>query len=434
MSKSLELTEKRTNLIGEARNIFNANPVMTKEQDEQYNRIMVDVDALADQIKTEKRSEHQTKLEAELKQSANDQRTAPHRPAYTSVSEKRAFVSWAAKRSGMGSGSECEPYFNAYDQKLSIRLSQDYYDPIEQRAGLLVSGATTGATLVPTLIPKMIDDWLKYFCELRNYVRVERTLTGDPFNMPTSDWTGDNLSNGTTTPEQGTITEVDPVINKVPFSAYKFARLVSISKELVQDNILGDGLLGLIAKGLAQVISRGQEYDFFQGLGSASNEPTGLVVAAKNAGSPVEVVNTLSFDNIMDGIYNVDRIYQKDVAIFCSNNTLNACRKIKDSNGRPLWLDFITPYKDDQQEVISGHKVIVSNSMPDFLAGSGTGLGSVFMVFCPPQEYMIRDVLEFEFEVNPYENMKQQMINFYGTLRTDANYIGAPRSIKYLTC
>ena len=53
MSKSLELREQRAAIIGETRKLLDANPVLDSQTQEAYDKMMVDIDRLADEVKTE---------------------------------------------------------------------------------------------------------------------------------------------------------------------------------------------------------------------------------------------------------------------------------------------------------------------------------------------------------------------------------------------
>lgn len=424
MNTSIQLREQRAALIAESRKILEKEGTLTPETQEQFDRVMKDVDDLAVQIETLERQEHQAKLEAELKHTAK--RTAPHRPAInTADGENRAFNTWVRRACGVNVSQadmhQAESYINPYAKEYSVDLGQT-------RTGLNEGTGSDGGYLVPTLIPAQVTRWLKYFAPMRDWVRVERTLNGDPINWPTVDFTSQTAA---IVSEAGTISETDPTFGHVPLSAYKFAGKILISQELMTDAVID--LVPLIASGLGEVIGRGQEAYFETGSGSGG--PTGLVQAALNAGSPVDEVTTVSWNNVFDLYYAIDRVYQRDVDFFCSNLTLKSLVTLTDDNGRYMYLPYFDPISQKWVESFNGRPIHVCNSMNNYTqGGSGSGAAVPFVVAAVPSLFMIRDVRTMSISLNPYLYEATGQIAVFGTLRSDSAYLGPDQSIAYLGC
>src|ERR1700678_2344701 len=161
MSKALELREQRASIIGETRRLLDANPTLDSQTQEQYDTMMVDIDSLAEQVKTEERKEHQSKLEAELVSTKRETRTAPHRIGVNAeADERRSFNCWLRKRAGLDVSSndlDGNQYYNPFQSEIEIRT------------GLTVGNLTAAGYLAPTLFPTNLERILKYFCNLRQF-------------------------------------------------------------------------------------------------------------------------------------------------------------------------------------------------------------------------------------------------------------------------
>lgn len=434
MSNSLQLREQRASLIHQARKLLDSEPTLSAENQAAWEGLNKEIDSLKDQIVSEERKERQTKLEAELKETINRTEHATSRVVTSAANDERqqmrAFNTWLARVSGFNVSNrdivEAENVgVNPYANKFTITLGRN-----EKRTGLNVGTGSAGGYLVPVLLNQQIEIFLKYYNTYRQYCRVERTPTGAEWDYPTADAT--SLSQAIVA-EATAATEKDPTMGKVVFKSFKYPSKCLLSKEFITDNIQGEGIVSTISELLTQVIGRGQASDFTTGAGTTA--PTGLVTAATNAGSTVKNVASANFDDILTLLYSVDRIYQKDVALFMSNSTLLSLRTVKDSvNGRYLWSDFMLPVTNSIEERIAGQPVIVQNNMHDFAAGSGSGSGTPFIVAAVPSKFIIRDVNSLELEVNPYDNMNTGQVTIYATMRSDSNYIGPSNSIKFLSC
>jgi HK97 family phage major capsid protein len=430
MSNSQNLREQRAALIAEARKIIDTNPD-TPETQASWDKVMSDVDKLDTEIQTTERQEHQSKLEASLAERKNESRSAPHRMASVMPenAEHRALAAWFARACDLrvnlpaSDFDSCDRFFGS-GKTLNLTLPSVVG---EQRTGLVT---TTGSSaLLPTITLAEIEKWLKYFAPMRDWVSVRRTLNGDPLRWPTTDWNGATASN-TQVAEVGTVNEYDGTFSDVTFNAYKTAEVVLMSKEFIEDNVLGDGIVSLLSELIGEVVGRAQQYYFEVGTGSS--QPLGIVNAATGLNSPVATITSLSFDNIFDLLYAVDRAYQPDVNFFCSNSTLKQLQKVKDSQGRYLMASLINNVTNSVEETILGHPIRVLSNMSDFAAsGSGSG-GTPFLIAAPPRKFMIRDVRNLQISVNPYLYEGTGQVAIYGTMRSDSNYIGPARSIQYL--
>jgi HK97 family phage major capsid protein len=88
--------------------------------------------------------------------------------------------------------------------------------------------------LVPRTLKDSLEKTLLYFAEMRNYAQVLRTATGNNYDIPVANDTGNS---GEIISENSQYNSQDVTFSKVTLGAYKYtSKLVNISIELLQDS------------------------------------------------------------------------------------------------------------------------------------------------------------------------------------------------------
>lgn len=424
MSKSIELKEQRAGIIEEARKIIDThkNEDFNGETQERYDAMMTDIDRLEKEVKLEERKEHQAKLENEVASTRRETRTAPHRMgSNTEENERRSFNVWLRKQSGMAVNPNDLDSSGAYNP---------YAKEIEVRTGMSVGSNSAGGYLAPTLFPTQLERFLKYFCPLRNFVRVYPTTDGNPLPWPQISIT--SVTEPITT-ETNAIPEGDPTASNLTLNSYKVSEKILISTELLTDSFVD--LIPLVSSLIGEVIGRSEELLFE--TGSGTNTCTGFVTAAQSIGSQVDsnLTGTLSFNNVMDLLASLDPIYEPDAILLVSNKTKWLMRSLVDANGRYLWSSLLNNVTTKFEDTLLDHKVVTASSMFDY-SGSGAGTGSSgtepFMVAMVPNMFVIRTVGGVKVSTNPYLYQATGQVAIFGEERVDSKYVGPSNSIAYL--
>lgn len=159
-------------------------------------------------------------------------------------------------------------------------------------------------------------------------------------------WTGEGVTKTTTTMDfrQPTIT------------AYKMASIIYLTDELIEDSAFD--LVNVLVKRFADRIAEEEERVIIAGSGVA--QPTGIFT---NATVPtIACVGNLSFDNIINLIYELPIKYRRNASFIVHNSNVRELRKLKDSDGRYLWQD---PVSAGQPATINGYPVIETYFAPE---------------------------------------------------------------------
>lgn len=152
-------------------------------------------------------------------------------------------------------------------------------------------------------------------------------------------WTAEGATKTTTTMDfrQPTIT------------AYKMASIIYLTDELIEDSAFD--LVNVLISRFADRIA--QEEDKVIVNGAGTTQPTGIFVNA-TVGTRACVGN-LSFDNIINLIYDLPVRYRANAAFIVHPNNVRELRLLKDGDNRYLWQD---PVSAGQPATIQGYPVI----------------------------------------------------------------------------
>src|SRR5262249_45965154 len=139
--------------------------------------------------------------------------------------------------------------------------------------------------------------------------------------------------------ENTTVTDQDVAFGQLTFNAYKYSsKMVRVSVELMQDSSVN--LAEFVGRKLGERIGRVTNRHFTVGTGAG--QPTGIVTAATvgKVGAAGQL-NSVTVDDLIDVEHAVDPAYRTNARWMCHDQTIKVIKKLKDSQGRPLWLPGI---------------------------------------------------------------------------------------------
>lgn len=306
--------------------------------------------------------------------------------------------------------------FNHY-----LRTGKENADIVQLRAqGEGV--ATEGGYLVPTTMRNKLVERMKAFGGIAEDVETVTTSTGEPMNWPTVDDTG-NV--GEIVKEGNTFTSgADLVFGEDSLGAYEYMAGGGSSTPLrVSRTLLDDAAFdveGLVSRKLGERIARIQAPHIVTGTGA--EEPLGLVhgltgieIAAHTAG--------VTYDDLIHFIHSVDPAYRENGCQWGFNDaSLEMLKKIKDSNGDPIWrpwtADMGTDGEGGSTGKLLGYRYRVDQSFPNFTAASNTVNWGVFGNLS--EGYVIRRIKDVQILVNPYARMAYRQVEYSAWARMDA--------------
>lgn len=252
-------------------------------------------------------------------------------------------------------------------------------------AGVGTGGA--GGYTVPPAFRNALIEQMTYVAAMRQYAEVIRTDSGANMPWPTVD---DTAQEGVILAENTAAAEQDVTFGTNSLDAYMYtSKLVRVSIQLLQDT--GFNLEAWLAGALGRRIGRVQNRHYTVGTGSS--QPDGLFTTATvgKTGAAAQLT-TFLYDDLVDLVESIDPAYieqgGENVGFMGSQSARKAVRKLKDSQGRPLWEPSLQAGTPDY---LIGYPYRVNNYVPVPAASAKSlGFGNI------REAYVIRDVSDVQ--------------------------------------
>lgn len=292
----------------------------------------------------------------------------------------------------------------------------------EQR---MSTSATEGAELIPE---GFIPNWeiaLLAISQMRNFVDVMRTASGNDLPWPTTD---DSSNAGELLAEEAAAAEQDVATGSVIFQAYKYSsKIVKISAELLQDSAFN--MTAMLGSLLGTRIARITNTHFTTGTGSA--QPNGIVTAATQA-FVMASASVIDPDEIVRMPYEIDPAYQSapGAGWMIHNAIIKLIRLLRDDSGgagtgQYLWKAGLAGGEPD---TLAGYPICVNQDM-----ASAVAVNAKIALFGDLKKYKIRDAgtIRLKHLVELYAANDQE--GFIAFSRHDGDLLDAGTNpIKYL--
>ena len=289
------------------------------------------------------------------------------------------------------------------------------------RNTLSTTTGTEGGYAVQSDVATTLIEMLKVFGGMRAVSEVFQTEQGNPLSFPTTDGTAET---GELIAENVTATAADPVFGTVALNSYKFSsKIVAVPFELIQDATID--IEAFVGRRLMERIGRATNTYFTTGTGTA--QPRGVVTGASagKVGTTGQTV-TVIYDDLIDLVHSVDPAYRASgrCRFMLNDSSLKIVRKLKDSQGRPL---FIPGYElnGKMPDTLLGYEVAINQDIASMAANAKSILFGDFFA------YKIRDVMNatmFRFTDSAYAKLGQ--IGFLMWARSGGNLVDTT-AVKY---
>lgn len=271
---------------------------------------------------------------------------------------------------------------------------------------------TAGGYLVPQGFYATLESAMKAYGGMLETGFVFQTDSGNSLPIPTDN---DTSNSGAILTENTQVSGQDVTFGSVTLGAYTYtSKLVLVSNQLLQDGAFD--LNTYLAGKLGERIARAINTHFTTGDGSS--KPTGAVTASTlgKTGASGQTTSIL-FDDLIDLMHSVDPAYRGNARYMMADSTLQAIKKLKDSNGMYLWQPA-QPQSGDQDR-INGKPYTINQDMAAMAAGAKSVLFGDF------SKYFIRQVTGTQVLrlVERYADFNQT--GFLAFQRWDGNLIDA---------
>lgn len=266
-------------------------------------------------------------------------------------------------RKGGDAEAQAKRYSDAFGRYLRggmDRLTPDQRNMMmDHEVDLRAMGAgidTAGGFTVPDEFRNIMTETMKAFGGLLGLADVITTSTGADLKWPSNDDTGNE---GEILGENVAAGEQDITVGGKTLKAHIFSsKQVRLSLSLLQDSAFG--LESWVPKKLGERIGRRTARAWTTGTGV--DQPEGLTTSATvgKQGASGQTTSVI-YDDLIDLEHSVDSAYRPNGRYLMHDSTLKVIRKLKDTQGRPLWVPIPAP---GFPSTINGFEYSLDNSMP----------------------------------------------------------------------
>ncbi len=286
------------------------------------------------------------------------------------------------------------------------------------------TGSEGGYTVETSVATELIKA-MKEFGGMRSVATQFGTEQGNPMTWPTMDDTGNT---GELVAENAPASSQDAAFNFVGLPVYKFSsKVVTVPMELLQDSQLN--IDAIVIALLGERLARVQNTFFTTGTGTA--QPRGIVTAA-GAGKTGTTgqTTTVTYDDLVDLEHSVDPAYRNapGVGFMMNDASLKVIRKIKDTEGRPIFVPgYETGNPGGAPDRLLNRPITINQDVAVMAANAKS------ILFGRLNNYRIRDVMAatlFRFTDSAYT--KNGQVGFLAWQRAGGNLLDVSGStVKY---
>lgn len=280
----------------------------------------------------------------------------------------------------------------------------------EHRAQSVGTDSAGGFTVPTDFVNELIVSMQAYSPMFDgNVTRQLVTASGNPLEMPSLN---DTTNVAVLLAENTGASEDDTTFGQITLNAYKYTSgLIRVSAELMQDSAIN--VEAEIRNLMAVRFGRGVGAALT--TGSGSSQPNGIVTAA-GAGI-TGAVSSISFDNLIDLQHSVDPAYRANpnTAFMFNDSTLQALRKIKDSDGNYIWQ--AANVQTGAGPTLLGERYVVNQAMADI------GASAVSVVYGDMDKYIVRRARDIDIKRLDERYAEADQVAFVGFVRVDGEIL-----------
>ena len=394
-----DLHDKYKLAVGELRALTDLaeERTFTAEEEATYQRVNADVDGLYQRI-----TKHLEDAERAASMSDMDKRMAD-------LAAKEPPAS-ADKPDGFD--AELRAFLKGERRALDVMPLN-----AEQRVQVVGTNSAGGFTRQTSFYDQLQEHMIEVSAILSAGATILNTGGGEPLQIPKT------TAHGTAAliAENAAITASDSTFGQVTLGAYKFARLVQVSNELVTDTTVD--LLGYLARDCGRSV--GNAFGGYAITGTGTAQPSGVVTGATlGVTGAASVVGAFSADNLIDLYYSVIAPYRasQSCAWLMRDATLANARKLKDTTNQYLWQPSI---QVGAPETILGKPVKTDPNV------AAVALSAKSVLFGDMSNYFVRQAGGFRFERSDDFAFSTDLVTFRCIARLDGALIDTTGAVKY---
>lgn len=417
MSKLAQLRERRNAKAKDANELnakYPADKRMPKEDVDRLDAMLAEIEAIDDEIKRE------TRL-AQLASEQTDNLLNRVRDESTRDPARQSEHSKALRAYLIGGVA-------ALTEQQRTEMFGRQTEDIRQAMGVRPQGAMStttpaeGGYTTATEYMRSLEEAMKAYGGMLGVASVINTASGASMNFPTADATAEE---GEIVGQNTGATGADTGFGNTVLDTYKYSsKKIALPWELIQDSFLDIEayVMGVLAVRLGRITNKHWT------IGTGTGQPRGIVTgsAVGKTGTTGQTL-TVIYDDLVDLEHSVNRAYRAAARWMFADSSLKVLRKIKDSEGRPI---FVPGYEQGNPggapDRLMGKEIAINDDVPAMAANAKSILFGDF------KKYIIRKVMDltmFRMTDSAFTTLGQ--VGFVAFERMGGNLVDAGGAVKH---
>ena len=294
----------------------------------------------------------------------------------------------------------------------------------EIRNAMSTTTGSEGGYTVATEYYRQLTEAMKAYGGIRSVATIIQTGTGAQMNFPTADATSEI---GEIVGQNAAAALGETTFGNISMDVYKYSsKKIAVPFELIQDSMFD--IEGYINSLLQIRIGRITAQHFTAGTGTS--QPRGIVTGASSGkvGATGQTAAVI-YDDLVDLEHSVDPVYRvgPKVGWLMNDSSVKVIRKIKDSQGRPI---FVPGYEQGNPggapDRLLGKPIFISQEVASMAANAKS------ILYGDYSRYMIREVMDLTlFRMADSNFILNGQIGFVAFNRQGGNLIDVGGAVKY---
>jgi HK97 family phage major capsid protein len=293
-----------------------------------------------------------------------------------------------------------------------------------------LTGAAGGLTVPTSFYNQLVEHMIEVSGVLQAGPTVLNTGSGEALQIPK---TLTHTPSPAIVVEADPILESDPTFGQVTLGAFKYGRLLQVTRELLVDT--GVDLDGYLARSIGRAL--GNSFGAHMISGTGTTQPRGAATDASLGFTPgagllagggfgSQATADQGFDILINVYHSVIPPYRasRSCAWVLNDTTASRVRKIKSTEGVYAWQPSVVV---GQPDTILGKPVFID----PFVASPGASTKSI--IFGDWSTYFVRYAGGIRFERSDDFAFGNDLVSFRALLRADAALVDLTGSLKTLT-
>lgn len=292
------------------------------------------------------------------------------------------------------------------------------------RAAMSTGTSAEGGYTVAAEYARTLEEAMRAYSGMMEASTILNTATGAAMNFPTADATAET---GEIVGENTAATTGETTFGNTSLAVYKYSsKKIALPFELLQDSFLDIEayVQGLLAMRLGRIVNTHTT------VGTGVSQPRGIVTGSALGRTGV-AGQTLSvtYDDLVDLEHSVNRAYRQGagVGFMMADSSLKVVRKIKDSNGRPI---FVPGYEQGNPggapDRLLNRPIVINDDVPVMAANAKS------ILFGELKKYVIRRVMDLTlFRMTDSAFTLNGQVGFVAFQRMGGNLIDAGGAVKH---